>query len=358
MSDADEGTNVFSQCKGCYEIGDSARDRIEPYSKDIFGRQSAAPDDFRYSKSMHRARSDGLIWTAWTLEAYTENPRTLVSETRMRFRGDTDARDLANVLACLRTFLNDLSNIPEAESTARLSNPFRDPPDPYQRISLVAHALRKSNATAKILVADSKPKFSNMSLCQADGADRYPGMIDCIGEDFGGGNLSVDPGAMTINLDGETIKVDACNVIPAMKAERVSEMAGVTDGHGAPVNAADMRENVNGNIYILGGAADQGDTPKAGFAANSRAKVCANTVRGALTASHVFSAKFTNTCWSLIDTDNGVDIGATYEATGETAELRNVSYEESEALYEGIIADMFSYNVLPAPQTGGGTAKL
>ncbi len=235
-------------------------------------------------------------------------------------------------------------------------NPFRCPPGPYERISMVAHALKESNPTAKIIVADPKPKFSKMALFQEGWADRYPGMIDWIGEDFGGGNVSVDPDAMTINIDGETTRVDACNVIPAMKAGRIAEMAGVTDGNWAPVNAADMSAKVDGDIYILGDAADQGDMPKSGFAANSQAKVCANAVRGALTGSRVFPAKFTNTCWSLIDTDNGVKVGATYEATGEkiakvdgfisstgeTAEMRKTTFEESEGWYAGIIADMFS----------------
>jgi len=78
-------------------------------------------------------------------------------------------------------------------------------------------------------------------------------------------------------------------------------------------------------------------------------------VRGALTGSKVFPAKFSNTCWSLIDTDNGVKVGATYEATdekiakvdgfisatGESADLRKATYEESEGWYSGITADMF-----------------
>ena len=235
-------------------------------------------------------------------------------------------------------------------------NPFRCPPGPYERISMVAHVLKESNPTAKIIVADPKPKFSKMALFQEGWADHYPGMIDWIGEDFGGGNVSVNPDAMTITIDGELIKVDACNVIPAMKAGRISEMAGVTDGNWAPINAADMSTKADGDIYVLGDAADQGDMPKSGFAANSQAKVCANAVRGALTGSRVFPAKFTNTCWSLIDADNGVRVGATYEATdekiakvdgfisstGETAEMRRTTYEESEGWYAGIIADMFS----------------
>ncbi len=36
-------------------------------------------------------------------------------------------------------------------------NPFRCPPGPYERVSMVAHRLKEINPTAKILVADPKP---------------------------------------------------------------------------------------------------------------------------------------------------------------------------------------------------------
>lgn len=234
-------------------------------------------------------------------------------------------------------------------------NPYRCPPGPYERVSMVAHLLRETNPTAKIIVADPKEKFSKMGLFQEGWANNYEGMIDWIGSDFGGGNVSVDPGAMTVSIDGEVTKVDACNVIPAMKAGRIAHLAGVTDGNWAPVNAADMSTKADENIYVLGDSSQQGDMPKSGFSANSQAKVCANAIRGALTGSRVFPARFSNTCWSLIDTDNGVKVGATYEATdekiakvdgfisatGESAELRKATYEESVGWYDGITADMF-----------------
>ena len=234
-------------------------------------------------------------------------------------------------------------------------NPYRCPPGPYERVSMVAHYLKANNPTAKIIVADPKPKFSKQGLFQEGWANHYDGMIDWIGDDFGGGNVSVDPDAMTVTIDGDVTKVDVCNVIPAMKAGRIAELAGVTDGNWAPVNAADMSTKADADVYVLGDASQQGDMPKSGFSANSQAKVCANAVRGALTGSKVFPAKFSNTCWSLIDTNDGVKVGATYEATdekiskvyvfisqtGETAEMRKATYEESEGWYAGITADMF-----------------
>ena len=250
-----------------------------------------------------------------------------------------------------------LAAMPEGGVFAMVAppNPYRCPPGPYERVSMVAHYLKANNPTAKIIVADPKPKFSKMALFQEGWANNYGGMIDWVGEEFGGGNVEVDPNGMTLSIDGEVVSVDVCNVIPAMKAGKIAEIAGVTQGNWAPVNAADMSSKADADVYVLGDASQQGDMPKSGFSANSQAKVCANAIRGALTGSRVFPAKFSNTCWSLIDTNNGVKVGATYEATdekiakvdgfisstGESSEVRKATYLESEGWYSGITADMF-----------------
>ncbi len=247
--------------------------------------------------------------------------------------------------------------MPEGGTFAMVAppNPYRCPPGPYERISMVAHVLKQVNPTAKILVADPKPKFSKMALFQEGWNTHYEGMVDWVGPDFGGDKVSVDPDTMMLSIDGEENKVDVCNVIPAMKAGRIAEIAGVTEGNWAPVNAKDMSSKIDGDIHVLGDAAAQGDMPKSGFAANSQAKVAAMAIRGALTGSKVFPAKFSNTCWSLIDTNDGVKVGATYKATdekiakvdgfisqtGESSAVRAQNFKESEGWYAGITKDMF-----------------
>ncbi|PHQ86359.1 MAG: flavocytochrome C [Thalassobium sp.] len=250
-----------------------------------------------------------------------------------------------------------IESMPQGGTYAMVAppNPFRCPPGPYERVSMVAHMLKNMNPTAKILIADPKEAFSKQGLFEEGWNTHYAGMIDRIGPDFGGGNVEVDPEAMTLSIDGDVTRVDVCNVIPAMKAGRIAELAGITEGNWAPVNAADLSSKMDENIHVLGDASAQGDMPKSGFAANSQAKVCANAVRGALTGSTVFPARFANTCWSLISTDDGVKVGATYEATdekiakvdgfisetGESSDVRQATYAESLGWYDGITADMF-----------------
>jgi len=236
-------------------------------------------------------------------------------------------------------------------------NPYRCPPGPYERISMVAHVLSERNPTAKILIVDPKPGFSKQALFEEGWARHYPGMIERIGPDFGGDNVSVDPEAMSVDIDGIVEQVDVCNVIPAQKAGRIAELAGLTNDAGwAPVVPANMQSRMDSNIYVLGDAAAQGDMPKSGFSANSQAKVAANAIRHELTGARLFPARYANTCWSLIATDDGVKVGASYEPTeekiasvdsfisqpGEDAPLRQQTYQESIGWYNGIVADMFS----------------
>ena len=234
-------------------------------------------------------------------------------------------------------------------------NPYRCPPGPYERVSMVAHKLKKINPSAKILILEPKPKFSKQGLFEEGWNKHYSGMIEMIGPEMGGKGVEVRPASMEVIVDGEAEKVDVCNVIPAMKAGKIAELAGVTDGNWAPTIAHTMQSRKNSDIHILGDAAAQGDMPKSGFSANSQAKVCAMAVRGELTDSKVFPAKFSNTCWSLVDTNDGIKVGASYEATdekiakvsgfvsktGEDASVRKSTYEESLGWYAGITSDMF-----------------
>ncbi len=234
-------------------------------------------------------------------------------------------------------------------------NPFRCPPGPYERISMIAHQLKNRNPKAKIIVLDPKEKFSKQGLFMEGWQDSYPGMVEWIPASVSGGVKRVNPDTMEIVTDLDTFKADAACVVPAQKAGAIAQIAGITKGDWCPINPATMQSQMDENIHVLGDASIAAAMPKSGFSANSQAKVAANAIRGALTGSKVFPARYSNTCWSLIGTNNGVKVGAKYEAapdkikptskfiskTGESADLRKQTYEESEGWYKAITSDMF-----------------
>lgn len=235
-------------------------------------------------------------------------------------------------------------------------NPFRCPPGPYERISMIAHLLKQKNPTAKIIVLDPKEKFSKQALFQEGWERHYPGMVEWIPASISGGVKNLDAEAMTFETDIETFKADAASVVPAQKAGQIAAIAGLTNDSGwCPIDPASMRSRVDENVYVLGDASVASAMPKSGFSANSQAKIAAMTIRHELTDSRAFPARYANTCWSLIATDDGVKVGATYQAgaekieavntfiskTGETAEVRQQTYQESIGWYDGISADIF-----------------
>lgn len=236
-------------------------------------------------------------------------------------------------------------------------NPYRCPPGPYERVSMFAHVLKEKGFTdSKIFVIDPKPKFSKQALFQEGWNKHYAGMIEWYGPDVHGGIVGVDPSTGEVETDLDTFQGDLVNVIPAQKAGMISQKAGLTNDSGfCPIDPKSMRSQNDENIFVIGDACIAGDMPKSGFSANSQAKVAAMAIRGDLTGSRVFPAKYSNTCWSLIETNDGVKVGAQYaptdekiastskfiSQTGEDTALRQQTYEESVGWYNGITADIF-----------------
>ena len=236
------------------------------------------------------------------------------------------------------------------------TNPYRCPPGPYERVSMIAHLLKTHNPGGKIIVLDPKPKFSKQGLFM-DGWNRhYSGMIEWIDPKTHGGIKNIDANKMEILTDLDTFKADAACVIPAQKAGAIAMSAGVNDGDWCPIDPSSMATQANPDIYVLGDASTAKSMPKSGFSANSQAKVAANHIGGQLVGGKVYPARYSNTCWSLIAPDDGIKVGASYKAgdkkidvvskfiskTGESAETRKTTYEESIDWYNGMTADMFS----------------
>lgn len=237
-------------------------------------------------------------------------------------------------------------------------NPFRCPPGPYERASMIAHYLKTNKPKSKLIIMDPKPKFSKMALFQEGWETHYNDIIEWIGPDFTeGGVKKVDVAGMSVTTgDGETTKADVINIIPAQKAGMIAQAAGCTEGDWCPINPADFSSTKVKDVYVLGDASIAKSMPKSGFSANSQAKVVANAVQAELAGKKKFPARYRNTCWSLISPDNGVKVGANYKAgekavdvaskfiskPGEDNALRAQTYQESIGWYSAITSEMFA----------------
>lgn len=237
-------------------------------------------------------------------------------------------------------------------------NPYRCPPGPYERASMMAHVLKSAGKKdAKIVIIDPKESFSKQGLFQQGWETHYPGMVEWLGPKIHEGVKSVDPKTNTVDTGFETYRNAALvNVIPAQMAGKIARDSGLANASGfCAIDPETMRSSVDPNIYVLGDACIAGDMPKSAFAANSQAKVAAMNVRAELTGSRAFPARYANTCWSLIASDNTVKVGGSYSSkdgkiaavetfvskNGETPAMRKEQQGENMGWYAGITNDMF-----------------
>ena len=72
------------------------------------------------------------------------------------------------------------------------ANPYRCPPGPYERASLIAHYLKTTKPRSKLLILDAKDRFSKQGLFEAAWAELYPGLLEWVPLSAGGNVVEVD----------------------------------------------------------------------------------------------------------------------------------------------------------------------
>ena len=193
-------------------------------------------------------------------------------------------------------------------------NPFRCPPGPGERISLVAHYFKQHKPKSKIVVLDPKQKFSKEGLFREGWAKLYPDMIEYRKLDDDGRVVRVDADAMTLHTDFDEVKADVINFIPPQQAGRIARDAGLADASGwCPVEQATFESSLVAGVHVIGDASIAAPMPKSGFAASTQAKVCAEAIVATLSGRAPASPKFVNTCYSLVAPNYGISVAAVYD---------------------------------------------
>ncbi|WP_427551618.1 FCSD flavin-binding domain-containing protein [Methylomonas sp. MS20] len=197
-------------------------------------------------------------------------------------------------------------------------DPYRCPPGPYERASLIAFWLKQFKPRAKVVILDPKPSFSKQKLFES-GWRRHFG--------YGTPAASIEwlsiannpvvrleaAGRAVLTDFGDRFTGDVLNIIPPQRAGRIAAQAGLTDSGGwCPVDPWTSRSRFNEFIHVIGDAADYAPIPKSAFAANSEAKVCARAVVDLLNGRPPTEPHWLNTCYSLIVPDHGISVAMVY----------------------------------------------
>jgi sulfide dehydrogenase [flavocytochrome c] flavoprotein subunit len=192
------------------------------------------------------------------------------------------------------------------------ANPFRCPPGPYERASLIAHYLKTRKPRSKLIVLDAKDMFSKQRLFQAAWKELYPN-LEWVSLSTGGKITSVDPATRTFVTDFGRHQAAVANVIPPQRAGRIAEAAGAADRTGwCPIDPVTFESKLQPNIHVIGDASIAGAMPKSAFTANAQAKVCAAAVAALLEGEKPQEPKLINTCYSLVAPDYGISVAGVY----------------------------------------------
>jgi sulfide dehydrogenase [flavocytochrome c] flavoprotein chain len=193
------------------------------------------------------------------------------------------------------------------------ANPFRCPPGPYERASLIAHYFKTHKPRSKLLILDAKDSFSKQRLFQAAWQDLYPNMIEWVSLSSGGKVIEVDAGTRTLVTDFGRHKGDVVNVIPPQRAGLIVQVAGIADRSGwCPIDPVTFESRLQPNIHVIGDASIAGGMPKSAFSANAQGKVCAAAVASLLRGEAPTEPKLINTCYSLVAPDYGISVAGVY----------------------------------------------
>ena len=238
-------------------------------------------------------------------------------------------------------------------------NPFRCPPGPYERISMIAQYLKRHKPKSKILALDAKDAFSKQALFQDGWKQLYGDMIEWVPLSKDGKVVRVDAATRTLETEfGAKHQVAVANIIPPQSAARIAISAGLADNSGwVPVNPRSFESRIAPGIHVVGDANNGAPMPKSGFVANNTAKQAVAAAAALLRGEPVPEAVYFNTCYSHVGDEYGISIVGVFRPTdtgiaevpnsggvsprGDLPEQRRAEAAYADAWYASITADAF-----------------
>ncbi|CUW39798.1 putative Sulfide dehydrogenase [flavocytochrome c] flavoprotein chain [Magnetospirillum sp. XM-1] len=224
------------------------------------------------------------------------------------------------------------------------ANPYRCPPGPYERASLIAHYLKTRKPRSKLLLLDAKDSFSKQPLFVEGWDQLYKGLLEWVPLSKDGKVVQVDAKTLTVETEfGTRHKASVLNHIPQQSAGRISIAAGLADSSGwVPVVPQTFQSAKAPDIYVVGDATNAAPQPKSGFSANSQAKVAAAAIVAALRGQPAPDPIWMNTCYSLLSPDYGITVAGVYRViNGKIADVPGsggISPKGASAMFRGLEA--------------------
>ena len=207
--------------------------------------------------------------------------------------------------------------------------PYRCPPGPYERASVVAGYFKANKPRSKVLILDANPDVtSKPALFKKVWAEQYPGMIEYRGQHKA---VAVDAKTNTLKFDvQDDVKASVLNVLPPMRAGAIAVKTGLNNqanNRWCGVNYLTFESTAAKDVHVLGDSIQIAPAmPKSGHMANSHGKVAASAIVAQLSGWDVNPAPMlTNTCYSFVDTKNVIHVASVHEYVAAEKTFKTVA---------------------------------
>jgi len=195
--------------------------------------------------------------------------------------------------------------------------PYRCPPGPYERVSMVAAYFKQAKPRSKVLVLDANPDVTSKGpLFKRAWEDLYKGIIEYRGNVK---VVAVQPGA--VRTDFDTIRGDVLNVVPPHRAADIAAKSGLitTNNRWCDVDWRTMESKAVKGVHVLGDATlSAAGMPKSGSMANNHAKIAAAAIVELLNGRTPQPVKIINTCYSFVAEKEAIRVSSVHEWDGST----------------------------------------
>jgi NADPH-dependent 2,4-dienoyl-CoA reductase/sulfur reductase-like enzyme len=198
------------------------------------------------------------------------------------------------------------------------ATPYRCPPAPYERASLIAHYLRANKPRSKVLILDAKDEFSQQRLFERAWAELYSGLIERVPLSQGGRVTEVNPADRTIVTEFGNYNPDVANIIPPQKAGRIAAAVGAADHTGwCPIDPVTFASKLVPHIHVIGDACLGGGIPKSAAAAQAQGKACAVVIAAQLAGRTPESPTLTGVCYNTVAPGYAFSLSGVYQPKGD-----------------------------------------
>ena len=194
-------------------------------------------------------------------------------------------------------------------------SPYRCPPGPYERASVVAAYFKAAKPRSKVLILDANEDVTSKGpLFKKVWAESYKGVLEYRPQHKASG---VDAATNTLKFEiQDDVRADVLNVLPPMRAGAIAVQTGLANSNArwCNVNWLNFESTAARHIHVIGDSIQIASLmPKSGHMANSQAKVAAAAIVAELNDWELDPAPMlNNTCYSFVDDKRTVHVASVH----------------------------------------------